>query len=113
MTMDWQEEVYAALNTIPDINACFMYPEEWPQGTVVTYSRLDERPAVNADDNEYLTEIVAKADVWDNDPDTVRRVVKLVKAKLREIGFHCTYCMDLFEPESRLHHTTMRFFRVN
>lgn len=109
--MHWKDEVYSVLRTIPNATACFNYPAEWPKGTVITYAGLDDTPGTNADDDEYTTNITVKVDVWDFNPVTVKDIVEQVKQKMKSVGFVRTFCYDMFETSSRLHHTTMRYRR--
>lgn len=108
----WQEEVYRALDGIPAASACFMYPDQWPDGTVITYAGLNDVPEELADDGEYTARIEIKVDIWDKEPAKTRDTARLVIQSLAAVGFTRTYCADLYETQSRLHHKTMRFCRV-
>ena len=108
----WQEEVFQALDGIPGASAFFMYPDDWPSGTVITYSGLNDAPERFADDREYTALNTIKVDVWDKRAAQTRDIALQVIAALDAIGFARTYCADLYETQSRLHHKTMRFQRL-
>lgn len=107
--MDWQEQVFATLDSIENASTHFCYPQNWPEGTVITYAELQQEAARYEDDEEILTKLQVKVDVYDASPERVKQVVREVKSKLKAIGLNRTHQMDLYETDSGLHHKTMRF----
>lgn len=89
-----------------------MYPEDWPDGTVITYAGLNDAPERFADDREYISRLEVKVDVWDKQPAKTRSIAAQAITALYAIGFVRTYSADLYEQQSRLHHKAMRFRRL-
>ena len=89
-----------------------MYPDEWPDGTVITYAGLNDIPDQFADDSEYTAVNTIKVDIWDSRPAATLHTALLVISEMEAIGFIRTYCADLYETQSKLHHKTMRFQRT-
>lgn len=111
--MSWQNEVMQTLSLVPNSKTYFAYPDTWNQsGVIITYSGLNDTPEEYADDTEYLTEITMKLDIWHKMPERVEWAKKEIVKKLRAIGFERVYALDLFEKETKLHHKTMRFIKM-
>lgn len=111
ITLDWQDEVKEQLEQIPNSKTFFSYPEQWPEEptAVITYAGLNDVPGAFADDEEYITQITVKLDVWHNNPDTVNEVSKEVIRRMRSIGYERKFVCDLYELATGLHHKSMRF----
>lgn len=103
-------QVYKKLKEISDVEVSYFYPEKWIKGRkLISYYELDNSEASGADDEEYSSNIAIQVDVWCDNPNECSKLAIEVNKKMRDIGFHRTLCLDLYEQGAIKHHKTMRF----
>lgn len=83
--------------------------QDWSKLPCVTYMELQNEPAEDADDEEYLSALAIKADAWGISSSEVSKVAIQVVNKMKELGYKRTLYLDVIDLDSRQKHKTMRF----
>lgn len=103
-------QVYKKLQEISDVEVSYFYPEKWVKGKkLISYYELDNSEASRADDEEYSSNIAIQVDVWCDSPNECSKLAIEVNKKMKDMEFHRTLCLDLYEQGAIKHHKTMRF----
>lgn len=74
----------------------------------ISYYEISNRPAANADDREYMTEVIIIVDVWAKLSAEVSEIALKVDAEMTNIGFTREFSYDV-DDKGDLEHKTMRY----
>lgn len=83
--------------------------QDWSKLPCVTYYELDNSEADSADDEEYSSSLIIKADVWGKSSSEVSKLAMQVVAKMKELDYKRTLYLDVPDLNSKIKHKTMRF----
>ena len=106
-------QILKKLKEISDVEVSFFYPKKWvKEAKLLSYYELDNSEASNADDEEYSSNIAIQIDVWCDTPNECSQLAIEVNKKMKDLDFHRTLCLDLYEEDAIKHHKTMRFEKI-
>jgi hypothetical protein len=80
-------------------------PEENPR---VTFYEMDNKGALKGDDQKSGSEIIIVVDVWRKGGSTTA-IAQAANDVMIGLGFEREFAGDLYEPDTKFHHKTMRF----
>jgi len=80
-------------------------PEENPR---VTFYEMDNKGALKGDDQKSGSDIIIVVDVWRKGGGTTA-IAQAVNTVMTGLGFEREFAGDLYEPDTKFHHKTMRF----
>lgn len=83
--------------------------QDWSKLPCATYYELDNSESESADDEEYSSALVIKADAWGKSSSEVSKLAMQVVAKMKELGYKRTLYLDVPDLNSKIKHKTMRF----
>lgn len=83
--------------------------QDWSKLPCITYYELDNSEADSADDEEYSSSLIIKADVWGKSSSEVSKLAMQVVARMKELGYKRTLYLDVPDMNSKIKHKTMRF----
>ncbi|MCI8345801.1 MAG: hypothetical protein HFJ42_07655 [Clostridia bacterium] len=110
MMVNLKPQVYEKLQEISNIEVSYFHPKELVEGKkLISYYELDNSEASRADDEEYSSNIAIQVDVWCDTPEECSELAIKVNNKMKDIGFHRTKCLDLYEEGAIKHQKTMCF----
>lgn len=75
--------------------------------TYITFFEFNQYTAQSADDDETVTRHSTQVDVWSKGDYT--EIVKLVKQKLKTVGFRRTFETEFYETDTKIYHKVIRF----
>lgn len=105
--------VYAKLKEMQDENlvkdVCEEGKQDWSKLPCITYMELGNEPSDFVDDEEYISSLAIKADVWGTSSSEVSKIAMQVVKKMQEIGYQRTSYLDVNDSNSKQKHKTMRF----
>lgn len=103
--IDVKKEIYTELSKISE-NVTDSYPSDWETFPCIQYLEEENRPAEYTDDQERMTYIRYKVDIWSKNSTTKHALD--VNAIFAKLGLRRTTCVDVPEM-NHLKHKTMRF----
>lgn len=83
--------------------------QDWSKLPCITYYELDNSEADSADDEEYSSSLIIKADVWGKTSSEVSKLAMQVVTRMKELGYKRTLYLDVPDMNSKIKHKTMRF----
>lgn len=86
--------------------------QDWSKLPCVTYYELDNSEADSADDEEYSSSLIIKADVWGKSSSEVSKLAMQVVEKMKELDYKRTLYLDVPDMNSKIKHKTMRFEKI-
>ena len=105
--------VYEKLKELQDEklvkDVCEEGKQDWSKIPCITYMELENTPADYGDDEEYLSALAIKADVWGTLSSEVSKIAIQVVNKMKELGDERTLYLDVNDSNSKQKHKTMRF----
>lgn len=105
--------VYKKLHELEEEKVAKQVCEEgsqyWSKLPCVTYYELDNSESESADDEEYSSSLIIKADAWGKTSSEVSKLAMQVVAKMKELGYKRTLYLDVPDMSSKIKHKTMRF----
>lgn len=107
--VDCQAYVYTTLSTALTCTVHYFYPPEGHVLPCASYREAENRVHSQADTNEYLTEVAYVIDLWSKSALVNATNAGLVDVAMSAAGFRRTFSYDLFEPDTGIHHKTMRY----
>ena len=93
--------------TVKDL--CEESKQNWSKLPCVTYMELGNEPSDYGDDEEYLSALAIKADVWGTSSSEVSQIAMQVVKKMKELDYERTLYLDVNDSNSKQKHKTMRF----
>lgn len=105
-----KQYVYETLSQALDpVEVFYFYPSHKAALPNVSYYEAENRTQGQADTIEYLTELAYVVDVWGRDPDQNTQIALTIDQAMSAAGFRRAFAYDLFEPDTGIYHTTMRY----
>ena len=93
--------------TVKDV--CEEGKQDWSKLPCITYMELGNEPSDYGDDEEYLSALAIKADVWGLSSSEVSKIAIQVVKKMKELGYERTLYLDVNDSNSKQRHKTIRF----
>lgn len=84
-------------------NTFFYYPNNFKELPAISYYESVNMPYNNADDNEYLSEIVFVIDIWGDTSSEVSKICKGVNDEMVKIGFTREFSQDVYTKDAPVH----------
>lgn len=103
-----QPEVYAALQAT-GYTPTYFYPAANTSLPCISFYEADNSERQRADGNEALTNVEYTIDLWATTPETTATMALAVHTRLAALRMRRTFSHDLYEPETGIHHKTMRY----
>jgi hypothetical protein len=103
-----QAEVYAALQAT-GYSVSYFYPTDEMALPCVSWYEANNREFAQADGDEYQTEVEYIVDIWATTPETTATMGAAVDTQMATLRMKRTFAYDLFEPDTGIHHKTMRY----
>lgn len=103
-----QPEVYAALQSTGH-SISYHYPASGASLPCISFYEINNREASQADGLEYLTEVEYMVDCWAITPEETATMGAEVDAQMSALRLKRVFAYDLFEPDTGIHHKTMRY----
>lgn len=105
--------VYKKLKELQDEkvvkDVCEEGKQDWSKLPCITYMELGNEPSDYGDDEEYLSALAIKADVWGKSSSEVSKIAIQVVGKMQELGYDRTLYLDVNDSNSKQKHKTIRF----
>lgn len=111
--IDLKPYVYQTLTNALNIPVHYFYPPLDPELPCVSYYEAENRVDRQADASEYLTELAFVIDVWSNSASANSTQAALIDTAMSEAGFRRAFSHDLYEPDIKIHHKTMRYRAIS
>lgn len=103
-----QPEVYAALQATT-YSISYQYPASGATLPCISFYEINNRESAQADGAEYLTEVEYMIDCWATTPEETATMGAAVDTQLATLRLKRVFAYDLYEPETAIHHKTMRY----
>lgn len=93
--------------TVKDV--CEEGKQDWSKLPSITYMELGNEPSDYGDDEEYLSALAIKVDVWGLSSSEVSKISIQVVKKMKQLGYERTLYLDVNDNNSKQKHKTIRF----
>lgn len=107
--IDLKPYVYQTLTNALNIPVHYFYPPLDPELPCVSYYEAENQFHAQADGDEYLTSLAYVIDIWSNSALSNGETALTIDAAMSAAGFQRSFSHDLFEPDTGIHHKTMRY----
>lgn len=108
--VDLKAYVYGTLNdALETIPVHYFYPPVGAALPCVSYYEAENQFYSQADSNEYLTSLAYTVDIWSNSAMSNGETAMTIDTAMQAAGFRRAFSSDLFEPDTGIHHKTMRY----
>lgn len=107
--VDAKQHVYDTLNTALDMPVHYFYPPIGAALPCVSYYEAENQFHEQADGEEYLTSLAYTVDIWSKSAMSNGDTADTIDTAMNAAGFRRSFSHDLFEPETGIHHKTMRY----
>lgn len=87
----------------------YHYPPENTALPCISYYEAENRVYAQTDTKEHLSEISFVVDIWSKNATKNAELGLEVDTALSDAGFKRMFAYDLYEPETKVHHKTMRY----
>ena len=100
-----KEEIVTALNTIAETYQ--FHPDTFTTMPCISFYEIDNSEAQHADDKEIVSRLEYVIDIWSKTSTT--SLTNQVNDKMQTLGFKRTQCIDMYEKDTKIRHTHMKF----
>lgn len=100
-----KEEIVTALETIAETYQ--FHPDTFNTLPLISFYEIDNSEAQHADNEEIASRLEYVIDIWSNTSTT--SLTNQVNTKMQELGFKRTKCTDMYEKDTKIRHTHMKF----
>lgn len=107
--VDMKAYVYETLNDALVMPVHYFYPPIGAALPCVSYYEAENQFHSQADGNEYLTSLAYVVDIWSKSAMSNGETALTIDAAMQAAGFRRAFSGDLYEPDTGIHHKTMRF----
>lgn len=107
--VDLKPYVHETLTNALAVPVHYFYPPIDGELPCVSWYEAENRHHSQADTLEYLTEVAFVVDVWSRSAVKNSELAQTIDNAMSAAGFRRAFSHDLFEPETKIHHKTMRY----
>ncbi|MGI6691161.1 MAG: hypothetical protein GX916_10095 [Clostridiales bacterium] len=108
--IDLKAYVYESLtNALGGTPVHYFYPPINGELPCVSWYEAENRQHSQADTTEYLTEVAYVIDIWSKSAMRNGEIAQTIDQAMSAAGFRRAFAYDLYEPETTIHHKTMRY----
>lgn len=112
--IDLKPYVFQTLtNALGAIPVHYFYPPIDGALPCVSWYEAENRHEAQADTIEYLTELAFVIDIWSKSAMTNGETAQTIDQAMSAAGFRRAFAHDLYEPETKIHHKTMRYRAIS
>lgn len=90
----------------------YFYPASWAILPCVAWRESGNREVFQADGREHLAEVTYTIDIWARSAAENAEMAQVIDSRMAARRFRRSFCADMFETATRLHHRTMRYVAV-
>lgn len=90
----------------------YFYPASWAVLPCVAWRESGNREIAQADGREHLAEVTYTVDIWSRSAGENAEISAQVDRRMAARRLRRSYCADVFETATRLHHRIMRYRAV-
>lgn len=103
-------DVLSALKTIEELKDVFIsFPDDFTKLPCASYYEALNSIAEDADDDEYLSEIIFVIDIWGETSSITSALAIKVDAAMKTISFRREFSADIDDSQSSIRHKSMRY----
>lgn len=108
--LDLKPRVFQTLkNALGQTPVHYFYPPNTSAMPCVSWYEAENRRQAQADGLEYLSELAYVVDIWSNSAMDNGAIAQQIDTAMTGEGFKRAFAYDLYEPEVKIHHKTMRY----
>ena len=107
--VDAKQYVYDTLNTALVMPVHYFYPPVGAALPCVSYYEAENQFHTQTDGDEYLTSLAYVVDIWSKSAMSNGDTADTIDTAMSAAGFQRAFSHDLFEPDTGIHHKTMRY----